>query len=110
MNPGGEWPDCGPWELPKITVPFAPCQASSQPHLLNTMNCISLCIWQSILFFFFCSSLPFHLILRKPILDKKTNLVPLGRAAEPSEVNATGTRPKDGERPGTLTRLPLGVE
>ena len=61
-------------------------------------------------FFFFCSSLPFHLILRKPILDKKTNLVPLGRAAEPSEVNATGTRPKDGERPGTLTRLPLGVE
>lgn len=53
MNPGGEWPYCGPCQLPEITVSFGPCQASSQPHLLNTMNCISLCIWQLILFFFF---------------------------------------------------------
>ena len=85
MNPGGEWPYCGPCQLPEITVPFGPCQVPSQPHLLNTMNCISLCIWQLILFsFFFCSTQPFHLILRKSILDKKTSLVPLSRAAEPS--------------------------
>lgn len=38
----------------------------------------------SFFFFFFCSTQPFHLILRKSILDKKTSLVPLGRAAEPS--------------------------
>lgn len=34
-------------------------------------------------FFFFFSTLPFHLIFRKPILDKKTNLVPLGREQNP---------------------------